>query len=111
MEDAFLHAIVEVATWNKRLILERPREIRSQVSSLNEWPDVLELHPICADIALRHESDFEEALAVLVWFCPRVGIGIVAHRAVFGEQFLALRCLRPVNLSKDLLRPLGRRQV
>src|SRR6201986_4351533 len=101
MQDAFLQAVVEVATWNKRLILERPREIRSQVSSLNERPDVLELHSICAHIALRDQTNFNEALAVLVRFGPCIGIRVVAHRTVFGEQLLAPRCLRPVNLSKD----------
>ena len=75
------------------------------------WPQDFELPRIGADVRFWYQSDLEEALAVLVCLRPRVGIGVVAARAVACEQLLTLCRFLAVDFPEYFFRPFRRCQM
>ena len=71
-------------------ILVRRRQIGAQVAGDRVRLRSLNLRRIGAHVFLRHQPDFEEALAELVRRGPRVGVGVVAACAMSGEERFTL---------------------
>lgn len=72
---------------------------------------IIELSRIGTHVFLWHETDFDEALAVLVGFRPRIGIRVVTASAVGQEELFALCSLLAVDLSEYIFGPFGRSQT
>ena len=64
-EEAVLEKQVEQTCRYDLRALIRPRQPVAELRRQRIWPQVIELTRVRADVFLRYQSDFDEALAVL----------------------------------------------